>query len=239
MARFFVCLRRPNGASKTVIKIPHFGDSDQPRGGLMPAKLRLVSPASNEVLVTVGGRKTNKAMGRTREYLDASEVQRLIAVVKTNNRNGMRDALMIHMAERHGFRASELVELKRNAVNLERHTLHVTRKKGGVDTVHALDGYEVRTLRQLFRESPGNPYMFVSEQGTRFTRAGFQRLVERAGVDAGFDFPTHPHQLRHACGFLLANEGRNAFEIQQYMGHTSLEMTRKYCALSEGRFKDW
>jgi hypothetical protein len=46
------------------------------------------------------------------------------------------------------------------------------------------------------------------------TRPGFQRLVERASVAAGFDFPIHAHMLWLACGYRLATEGRNAFEIQ-------------------------
>jgi site-specific recombinase XerD len=71
------------------------------------------------------------------------------------------------------------------------------------------------------------------------TRPGFQRLVERVGVAAGFDFPVHAHMLWLACGYQLATEGRNAFEIQHYPGHTSLDMTRKYCALAESRLKDW
>jgi integrase len=58
----------------------------------------------------------------------------------------MRDALMIYMAERHGYRANELVEWKRNAVNLERHTLHVSRSKGGIDTTHAVPNSVVREV---------------------------------------------------------------------------------------------
>jgi integrase len=204
----------------------------------MPANLRLVRRASGRVLITVGGRKTNAAMGRAREHLDPSEVERLVKAAK-KNRNGARDGLMIYMAERHGYRAIELVELRRSAINLDRHTLHVSRSKGGIDTTHSLNSYEARALGQLFKDAPESPYVFVSERGAPMTRAGFQRLVERAGVAAGFDFPVHPHMLRHACGYRLANEGRNAFEIQHYLGHTSLDMTRKYCALAENRFREW
>jgi site-specific recombinase XerD len=56
--------------------------------------------------------------------------------------------------------------------------------------------------------------IFVSERGAPMARAGFQRRVERAGVAAGFDFPVHPHMLRHECRYRLANEGRNAFKIK-------------------------
>jgi hypothetical protein len=86
----------------------------------MPAKLRLVRPASDRVWVTVGGRKTNGAMGRVREHLDPNLVKRLTQATK-KNRKDVRDALMIYKIELHGYCANELVELKRSAINLERH----------------------------------------------------------------------------------------------------------------------
>ena len=43
--------------------------------------------------------------------------------------------------------------------------------------------------------------MFTSERGGPFTTAGFARMVERAGSEAGLGFKAHPHTLRHACGY--------------------------------------
>jgi type 1 fimbriae regulatory protein FimB/type 1 fimbriae regulatory protein FimE len=40
----------------------------------------------------------------------------------------------------------------------------------------------------------------VSERGAPFTRAGFAKMVARAGVEAKLKFGVHPHMLRHACG---------------------------------------
>ena len=50
-------------------------------------------------------------------------------------------------------------------------------------------------------------FVFISERGASFSRRGFQAMLERAGEAAGFDMKIHPHMLRHACGFKLANEG--------------------------------
>jgi site-specific recombinase XerD len=54
-------------------------------------------------------------------------------------------------------------------------------------------------------QDPKSPFVFTSEQGSPFTTAGFARMVERAGVEAKLGFKAHPHMLRHACGFALAN----------------------------------
>jgi type 1 fimbriae regulatory protein FimB/type 1 fimbriae regulatory protein FimE len=68
-------------------------------------------------------------------------------------------------------------------------------------SVHPLQGDEMRALRALKRESS---FVFVSERGTPFTRAGFAKMVARLGLEAKFKFGVHPHMLRHACGYALA-----------------------------------
>jgi Phage integrase family len=37
-----------------------------------------------------------------------------------------------------------------------------------------------------------------------------------------------PHMLRHACGYRLANERKDAFAIQGSLGHQTLAMTKGY-----------
>jgi integrase len=205
----------------------------------MAANLKLVGGSPAEVLVPVrGGRRSNKEIGRDRRHLTPEEVERLEKVAK-QNRNGTRDWLLVHMAARHGLRASEIVGLKRSSIDLDKGRMQVHRLKGGQPSVHPLDGATLRALRQLYRETGDNAFVFVSERGGPMAREAFQRLVERAGRAAGLDFAVHPHMLRHACGYRLANEGKDAFAIQGWLGHQSLGMTKGYCALAADRFRDW
>ena len=62
-------------------------------------------------------------------------------------------------------------------------------------------------------------------------------MVERAGHAAGFDMKLHPHMLRHACGYKLANEGVDTRTIQAYLGHKSIQHTVRYTELAPTRFK--
>jgi integrase len=50
----------------------------------------------------------------------------------------------------------------------------------------------------------------------------FARLVERVGAEAGLPFKVHPHMLRHACGFALANKGHDTRALQAYLGHRNI-----------------
>jgi integrase len=127
------------------------------------AHLKLVAPNTEKCTVEPPVRKTN-AEYRSREHLTEREVERLIEAAKAN-RYGHRDATMVLLAFRHGLRASELVELRWEQVDLENAILHVRRAKNGSPATHPLTGKELRALRRLQRENPPSPFVFVSERG--------------------------------------------------------------------------
>ena len=200
--------------------------------------------APNHVLRTVT--KHGKRVGRpentdvrVREHLTPGEVEALAAAAKKRGRYGHRDALVIRMTARHGFRVSELCELRWDQIDLRAGLIHVTRKKNGVPSTHPLTGDEVRALRQLRRDWPDGRQVFVTERGAPFTRSGLAKMVERAGEVAGFGFPVHFHMLRHACGYYYANRGEDTRALQLWLGHKSIQHTVRYSELSAERFKDW
>ena len=102
---------------------------------------RLRKPAPTSVNVTVGK--------RSREYLTEREVERLIEAAK-QNRSGHRDATAILVAYRHGLRASEVVVLRWDDIDLTTGRLHVRRAKGGDASVHPISARESRALRFTF-----------------------------------------------------------------------------------------
>jgi len=197
---------------------------------------KLVAPGIEKR--TVGGRRPNAEL-RTREYLTEAEVARLIDQAK-DNRHGHRDATMMLVAYRHGLRVSELVDLRWNQIDFDKATLAVRRVKSGTPATHPILGDEMRALRRLQREQdPRSPFVFTSERAAPFTTAGFARLVERAGAAARLGFKAHPHMLRHACGFALANKGHDTRALQAYLGHRNIQHTVRYTELSPQRFKDF
>ena len=198
------------------------------------AGLRLVKPTN--IKRTVAPRRRPNAAYRTREHLTEAEVERLVKTAGSNRR-GHRDATMILVAFRHGLRAAELVGLRWDQVDFEGGVLHVARRKRGTPSTHPISGRELRALRRLKREAQASPFLFVSERGSPFSVAGFQKLVARAGVAAGFEFQLHPHMLRHSCGFKLANDGVDTRALQAYLGHRSIQHTVRYTELAPGRFK--
>jgi integrase len=196
--------------------------------------LKLVSRATANRTVTPL-RKPNAEL-RPREHLTEREIETLIEATK-GNRWGQRDSTMILIAFRHGLRVSELCGLQWSDIEFETGTLHLRRAKGGTTATHPLLGDELRALRTLKREAQ-SPFVFVSERNAPFSPAGFAKLVERAGVEAKLPFKVHPHMLRHACGYALANRGTDTRTLQAYLGHRSIQSTVHYAELAPGRFKN-
>ena len=200
--------------------------------------LRLVTPAT--VNRTVTPKRLPNSELRTREYLTEAEVERLMNAAR-KNRWGHRDATMVLVAYRHGLRASEIVDLRWEQMDFRiSHASHPSGQAGHAQARIRSLGTSCAPCGGFKREQePKSPFVFTSERGAPFGTAGFARMVERAGVEAKLAFKAHPHMLRHACGYALANKGHDTRALQAYLGHRNIQHTVRYTELSPTRFKDF
>ena len=176
---------------------------------------------------------------RSREYLTQREVDKVLVAARRTGRYGHRDETLVLLTFRHALRVSEAVAVRWDQVDLQTGLLHVVRRKNGTPSTHPLRGTELRALRRLRREWPDSPYVFCSERKSAMTPSNVRKLMTRLGKAAGLPFPIHPHMLRHATGYKLANEGHDTRSIQQYMGHKNIMHTVRYTELASDRFKDF
>ncbi|HLO50913.1 MAG TPA: tyrosine-type recombinase/integrase [Kamptonema sp.] len=173
---------------------------------------------------------------RDREYLFEDEVEAMMKAAR-KGRWGHRDSTLILVGYRHGLRISELVNLRWQQINFKTGHIHVRRLKGSRPSVHPLAGEEMRSLRQLQRDFPNSPYLFVSERGGPMTADAARKMIRKAGDGAGLQFPVHPHMLRHGCGYYLAAKGIDTRAIQDYLGHANISHTVRYTQLAPQRFQ--
>jgi integrase len=172
-----------------------------------------------------------------RRYLTEGELEKLIKAAR-KGRHGQRDATLILIMARHGLRVTEAVDLQWEQLDFAKGHLHVHRLKGGLNSVHPVQGDELRALRELKRgQEPKSAFIFTSEREGPMTRSNVNKMLKAAGERAGFS--VHAHMLRHTCGHLLADAGHDTRRLQLWLGHSDIKHTAGYSELSARPFKDF
>ena len=145
---------------------------------------------------------------------------------------------MILIAYRHGLRASEVINLRLSDVDLKAGTIYCRRAKGSRSSLHPMKPDEVVALENVLRDRKlqATDYVFQSERAGTMCRSAFWRVVTQTGDRAGLPVKAYAHQLRHACGYYLANKGCDLRLIQDYLGHKQIQNTVRYTALNPARF---
>jgi type 1 fimbriae regulatory protein FimE len=82
----------------------------------------------------------------------------------------------------------------------------------------------------------GKPRSYRDIKAVAIASAEF---LKRLGKAAKMPFGVHPHMLRHACGFKLANDGQDTRALQHFLGHKNIQHTVRYTDLSPERFRDF
>jgi type 1 fimbriae regulatory protein FimB len=175
-----------------------------------------------------------------RTHLTGREVERLIEATR-GSRNEARDRCLLLLMFRHGLRVSEACRLKLDHVDTESRVLHVTRLKRGLSTTQPLHGDELRAigawLKGRARLKPTGKTFFASEQRRPLHRSTVNLALRKYSETAALPLRAHPHMLRHACGFALADQGADTRLIQDYLGHRNIQHTVRYTATNPARFE--
>ncbi len=103
---------------------------------------------------------------------------------------------------------------------------------------HERWGYPIKAwLAERARIKPPCRTFFVSQKLKALDRRTAWLTIRKYGDLAGLELPTHPHQLRHACGFAQADQGADTRLIQDYLGHRDIRHTVIYTATNPARFE--
>jgi site-specific recombinase XerD len=171
---------------------------------------------------------------RDRRYLRPDEAHRLIEAAGKRGRYPFRDMVLLRLVYRHGLRVSEATNMRWSQVDLDAGVLHVARVQGSKDSTHSLDRDELKDRRKLRQQVTGF-YVFETERGGPLSSDALQYIVREAGTLAKLDVEAHPHMLRHAAGYMLANEGTDTRLVQDFLGHRNIRHTAHYTAISPKR----
>ncbi|EFH2648571.1 tyrosine-type recombinase/integrase [Escherichia coli] len=176
-----------------------------------------------------------------RKYITNSEWALFFNAI-TGTRNEIRDKALLQITYIHGLRVSELIDLRLGDFDMTEKIVFIRRLKNVLSTSHPLQPETIELLQRWFlirkRYTKGSQddYLFLSSHGKKISRQWIYKLCARYSQRAGLRIKVHPHMLRHACGYALANQGLDTRLIQDYLGHRNIHHTVLYTASNPGRF---
>lgn len=155
-----------------------------------------------------------------------------------------RDALVVLLFYTCGVRLAELVGIDRDDLSEDLSTLRVRGKGDRERQLPLLPFVRERIaayLRAIDRQKiciNGEKALFLTGKGGRISRSVVYRLVRRELAEAGVQGKKSPHVLRHTFATHLMNGGADMREIQELMGHASLQATQVYTHNSIARLRE-
>ena len=145
-----------------------------------------------------------------------------------------RDALIVLLFYACGLRLAELVGIDRDDFSADFRSLRIRGKGDKERQVPLLEPLRDRILqhletirRQQICKSEEKA-LFLSEKGGRISRTTVYRVVQAVLIRSGVPGKKSPHVLRHTFATHLLNDGADMREIQELMGHASLQATQVY-----------
>ncbi|MBQ8706563.1 MAG: site-specific tyrosine recombinase XerD [Succinivibrionaceae bacterium] len=192
----------------------------------------------DDPLATIPTPKSDRTLP---EYLTESEVQRLLDAPNPSDPMELRDKTMIELMYASGLRVSELIEVRFCDLLLDENLVRVIGKGDKERIVPFADATAV-WLKQYIAQvrsqiETSEDYLFLSKRRTRMTRQTFWYRLKEYALRSGISKSIHPHTLRHSFATHLLNHGANLLDVQQLLGHASVDTTQIYTHVANSRLK--
>lgn len=170
------------------------------------------------------------------EPIEPISLQDIHALLRTCKQNfsGTRDkAMMLGLLDT-GARAQEFLNLNAEDVELASGSVLIRQGKGRKPRMVFLGRKTIRAIRVYFRfRKDTNPALWVSIHGERVTYTALRCLLRRRAEWAELkDIPT-PHDFRRAFALIMLRNGVDVFALQKLMGHSDLQVLRRYLAQTD------
>lgn len=182
-------------------------------------------------------------------FLQYDEVMRMIEQIPLTDETGLRDRAIIELLFSSGLRISELVNLDRDHINLNRREFMV-RGKGQKDRpvfVSKNAAEHVRVYLEMRNDSLAPLFLSYSRRHSNvdtsgdFRRLGarsIQRMVARYARLAGITKHVSPHTMRHSFATDLLMNGADLRSVQSMLGHSNISTTQVYTHVTDQHLKD-
>jgi len=179
-----------------------------------------------------------------RSILTAGEVRKILKTPDTRTAMGYRDRAILELLYSTGMRREEVNQLQVSDVDWEEGFVRVNQGKGGKDRVvplgriacRYLENY-VKSVRPMLAQGKGERELFLTLRGGRMSKNVLWEIARRYARSAGLKKKVSPHTFRHTCATLMLKNRANLRHVQELLGHSSLDTTQIYTAVTVADLK--
>lgn len=188
--------------------------------------------------------KSPKIEKKKIEFLEIEQIETLMTMPDESNK-GMRDRAILELLYATGIRASEVIDMMMDDVNLRMGFLTCTGEHIRARIIpigrlarEAVERYVNSSRNVLTRNNPGERHLFVNHHGKPITRQGLWKILKEYGEKAGFEISLTPQVLRNSFAVHMLQNGADVKSLQELMGHEDISATQVYLAFTKNRIKD-
>ncbi len=167
--------------------------------------------------------------------LSFTEIEKILQSPNTNERLGLRDKAILELFYSSGLRVSELINLKLSDLYFSDDVIRVLGKGSkqrivpiGESAVKWITEY-LKTVRPLLeKKMKSENIIFLNNRGTKLSRMGIWKIVDKYVKLAEIEKEFHPHTFRHSFATHLLEGGADLRAVQEMLGHADISTTQIY-----------
>ncbi len=167
--------------------------------------------------------------------LTINEVDAILSQPDTNDKFGLRDKAILEVLYACGIRVSELINLKKTDLFLADEVIRVFGKGSkerlvpiGSSAIKWIEEYLTKSRPLLEKKMKSGNVVFLNTRGTKLSRMGLWKIVDRYTKESGITKEVHPHTFRHSFATHLIEGGADLRAVQEMLGHSDISTTQIY-----------
>ncbi|MFH1198242.1 MAG: site-specific tyrosine recombinase XerD [bacterium] len=187
---------------------------------------------------------SSKSSRKLPTVLTIVEIEKMLSAPDTKKILGLRDKALLELFYSSGLRVSEIITIKISDLFFNEEIIRVFGKGSkqrvvpiGSSAIKWCNDYLKKSRPFLEKKSKSANYLFLNKRGTKLSRMGVWKLVNRYAKEADIQKEIHPHTFRHSFATHLLQGGADLRAVQEMLGHADISTTQIYTHIDRDYIK--
>ena len=167
--------------------------------------------------------------------LTFEEINKILSKPDTEDKFGIRDRSLLEVFYACGLRVSELINLKLSSLYFNEEIIRVFGKGSkerlvpiGQSAIKWTETYIKFSRPLLIKGIKSENYLYLNSRGSKLSRMGIWKIVDKYSKEADIKKEVHPHTFRHSFATHLLEGGADLRAVQEMLGHADISTTQIY-----------